>query len=105
MSGKIPAGRMWLAAVVIAIGALAMSSAASALAPTVVYSNLNTVPTTVNGHPDEDTYSAAPFEFPFGGMVEFSHRPGTLKSLTAQVDSFTCEPGVYILENCYTGRP
>jgi hypothetical protein len=102
MSGKIPTGRLGLVAVAIAIGALAMSATASAL--TVVYSNFNTVPSTVNSHPDEDTYSAAPFEFPFGGMVEFSHRPGTLKNLTTQVDSFTCEHGSYNLENCYTGR-
>jgi hypothetical protein len=105
MNGKIPTGRLWLVAVAVAIGALTMSTAASALPPTVVYSNINTVPTMVKGHADEDTYSAAPFEFPFGGMVEFSHRPGTLKNLTAQVDSFTCEHGTYTLENCYTGRP
>jgi len=71
----------------------------------VVYNNFNTVPAKVNEKPNEDTYSAAPFEFPFGGMVEFTHRPGTIKSLTAQVDSFTCEHGTYIYENCYTGRP
>jgi hypothetical protein len=102
MSGKIPTGRIVLVAMVVAIAALTISAAASAL--TVVYSNFNTVPSTVNGHPDEDTYSAAPFEFPFGGMVEFSHRPGTIKNLTAQVDSFTCEHGLYNLENCYTAR-
>jgi hypothetical protein len=105
MSGKIPTGRIGLAAIVVVIAALTISAAASALAPTVVYSNFNTVPANVNGHPNEDTYSAAPFEFPFGGMVEFSHRPGTIKTLTAQVDSFTCEHGVYSLENCFTGRP
>jgi hypothetical protein len=38
-------------------------------------------------------------------MVEFSPRPGTLKSLTTQVDSFTCEHGVYSLENCLTLHP
>jgi hypothetical protein len=105
MSGKIPTGRIGLVAVVVAIAALTISAAASALPLTVVYNNFNTVPATVNSHPNEDTYSAAPFEFPFGGMVEFSHRPGTIKSMTAQVDSFTCEHGVYDLENCYTGRP
>ncbi len=102
MSGKIPTGRIGLVAALVAVGALAMSSTASAL--TVVYSNFNTVPSVVKGHADEDTYSAAPFEFPFGGMVEFSHRPGAIKNLTAEVDSFTCEHGIYSLENCFTAR-
>ncbi len=106
MTGKIPtiAGKL-VAAILLAVGSLAITAGAASAAPaTVVYSNLNTVPATVNGHPNEDTYSAAPFEFPFGGMVEFTHRPGTIKSLTAQVDSFTCEHGVYNLENCYTAH-
>jgi hypothetical protein len=108
MNGMIPVGRIRLtvAAIVCVIAAMAMSVAAASATPAkVVYSNLNTVPAAVNGHPNEDTYSAAPFEFPFGGIVEFSHRPGVLKSLTAQVDSFTCEHGVYQLENCFTARP
>jgi hypothetical protein len=107
MTGKIPAGPVRLAvAIVIAIGALAIGAATASAAPAkVVYSNLNTVPSMVNGKPNEDTYSEAPFDFPFGGMVEFSHRPGVIKSLTAQVDSFTCEHGIYNLENCYTGHP
>jgi hypothetical protein len=107
MSGTIPTGRMRLvAAIVVAIGALASGAAtASAAAPKVVYNNLNTVPTTVNMFPNEDTYSESPFYFPFGGLVEFSHRPGTIKSMTAQVDSFTCEHGLYNYENCYTGNP
>ena len=66
----------------IALAALTMSAAQRARAPAkVVYSNLNTVPATVNGHPNEDTFSAAPFEFPFGGMVEFTHRPGVHQEL------------------------
>jgi hypothetical protein len=106
MHGKIPVSRVRLATVVvaIAIGALAMSATASALKSTVVYSNLNTVPSMVNGHPNQDTYSAAPFEFPFGGEVAFIARPGVIKSLTTQVDSFTCEHGIYSLENCYTAH-
>ena len=108
MTGKAPARRARLAAAVFAGAITVMASAAgtASAAPTkVVYSNLNTVPATVNGKRNEDTYSAAPFEFPFGGMVEFTHRPGTIKGLTAQVDSFTCEHGQYNLENCYTGHP
>jgi len=105
MIGKIPSSRARLVTMAIVIGALAMSAAAASATPaTVVYSNLNTVQPTVNARPNEDTYSAAPFEFPYGGMVEFSHRPGVLKRLTTQVDSFTCEHGIYNLENCYTGN-
>ena len=108
MHGKIPVSRVRLATVAVAIGlcALTMSVAAAGAAPAkVVYNDLNTVAVTVNGHFNEDTYSAAPFEFPYGGMVEFTHRPGVLKGLTAQVDSFTCEHGTYNLENCYTAHP
>jgi hypothetical protein len=106
MSGEMPASviRLAVVAVAIAIGALAMSVSADAAPARVVYSNLNTVPGTVNESPNHDTYSEAPFDFPFGGMVEFSHRPGVIKSLTAQVDSFTCEHGEYQFENCYTGH-
>jgi hypothetical protein len=104
MNGKIPVSRTWRLAVVsvIAVTALAMTAAAASAAGKVVYSDLNTVPAIVNGHPNQDTYSAAPFEFPFGGIVEFSHRPGVIKSMIVQVDSFTCEHGVYQLENCFT---
>ncbi len=106
MNGKIPTSRRWLVvAIAGAVGVMMMSVAAAGAAPArPVYNNLNTVPAMVNGTTDEDTYSAAPFEFPFGGMVEFSHRPGVIRALTADVDSFTCEHGVYQLENCYTAR-
>jgi hypothetical protein len=102
----IPGGRTRsAAATMIAIAGLAIPAATASAAPKrVVYNNLNTVPVTVNGLPDEDTYSAAPFEFPFGGMVEFTKRPGVLKSLTTDVDSFTCEHGQYNLENCFTAK-
>jgi hypothetical protein len=107
MNGKIPTSRRWLGvAIACAVGVMVTNVAAAGAAPArPVYNNLNTVPAMVNGATDEDTYSAAPFEFPFGGMVEFSHRPGVIKSLTADVDSFTCEHGEYQFENCYTGRP
>jgi hypothetical protein len=104
MIGKIPTSRARLAAVAIAFAAAAINVAPASASVKVVYSNFNTVQPTVNGHPNEDTYSAAPFEFPFGGIVEFSHRPGILKSMSAQVDSFTCEHGTYNLENCYTAN-
>ncbi len=108
MNGMIPVSRARLAAmaIVVAVGTLTVSAAAAAASPArAVYSNLKTVPTEVNELPNQDTYSAAPFEFPFGGLVQFSPRPGVIKSLTAQVDSFTCEHGTYIYENCYTGDP
>ncbi|HUB73058.1 MAG TPA: hypothetical protein VL979_03335 [Solirubrobacteraceae bacterium] len=107
MTRKVRAGAaMRAAAAVVTVGLTAALCAATASAAgSIVYNNLNTVPATVNGLPDQDTFSAAPFEFPFGGMVEFSPRPGVIKTLTAQVDSFTCEHGVYNLENCYTARP
>lgn len=106
MTGRIPSTPAKLAvAILIAIGSLAISAGAASAAPAkVVYSDFNTVPPMVNGHPNQDTYSAAPFEFPFGGMVAFTPRPGVIKSLTAQVDSFTCEHGVYSSENCYTAH-
>jgi hypothetical protein len=110
MNGMIPASRMPLAlavaAIVCAIAAMTMGAAVAGAAPArPVYNNLNTVPTLVNGTTDQDTYSAAPFEFPFGGIVDFTARPGIIKDLLAEVDSFTCEHGVYQLENCYTARP
>jgi hypothetical protein len=108
MIGKIPVSRARLAAVAVGVAVAAMTVVASAAiaSPTkVVYSNFNTVPTTVNKLPNQDTYSAAPFEFPFGGLVQFSARPGVLKSLTTEIDSFTCEHGTYNFENCYTGNP
>jgi hypothetical protein len=109
MNGIISVRRMRLtvAAIVCAVAAMTMGAAVAGAAPArPVYNDLNTVPATVNGgRIDEDTYSAAPFEFPFGGIVEFTHRPGIIKNLTADVDSFTCEHGVYQLENCYTARP
>jgi hypothetical protein len=105
MNGKIPTSRIVLAVVAIAVAALTMSAAANALPSKVVYSNLNTVPATVNEHTNEDTFSLYSGYFPAGGMVAFTARPGVLKSLTTEVDSFTCEHGSYNLENCYTVHP
>ncbi|MGA2452782.1 MAG: hypothetical protein ABSG93_04620 [Solirubrobacteraceae bacterium] len=107
MTGKIPTAAVKsAAAVLLAIGSLAITAGgASAALTRVVYNNLNTVAPTVNGLPNEDTYSLDSEHFPVGGMVEFTKRPGVLKSLTTQVDSFTCEHGVYSFENCYTARP
>ncbi|MGD0454446.1 MAG: hypothetical protein ABSB69_12680 [Solirubrobacteraceae bacterium] len=107
MTGKIPrAAVKSVAAVLLAIGSLAVTAGGASAAPTrVVYNNLNTVAPTVKGLPNEDTYSLDSENFPVGGMVEFTKRPGVLKSLTTEVDSFTCEHGVYSLENCYTARP
>jgi hypothetical protein len=110
MTGTIP-GPARLASATVAAGVaviayLAICVGTAGAAPArAVYNNLNTVPATVNGKPNEDTFSLDSENFPFGGMVEFTHRPGVIKSLTTQVDSFTCEHGLYSLENCYTGRP
>jgi hypothetical protein len=94
-----------LTAALVAIGCLAISAAAAS-ATEVVYNNLNTVAPTVNGHPNEDTFSLSPENFPVGGLVEFPHtRDNVLKTLITQVDNFTCEHGSYNLENCYTLHP
>lgn len=88
-------------------GALALMvlGTGAASATEVVYNNFNTVPSTVNGKANTDTYSQDFEGFPFGGMVEFPRaRDNVIKSLSFQVDSFACEHGVYSLENCYTTR-
>jgi hypothetical protein len=105
MTERIPARLARLMAVgLVAIGALAMT-AGSASAAETVYTNFNTVPGLVNGFPNQDTYSLDSEYFPVGGMVEFPRTRATrIKALSAQVDSFTCEHGVYSLENCFTLR-
>lgn len=98
------------ATTLVAIGCLAVSAgAASATTTEVAYNNLNTVPSTVNGLPNEDTFSAYPGYFSsgggFGGLVEFANTQGQLpKTLTTQLDVFACEHGTY-LENCITLKP
>ncbi|HLM85144.1 MAG TPA: hypothetical protein VK272_03035 [Solirubrobacteraceae bacterium] len=105
MTGKIPTRlTIGFLGIVVAIVSLAIGASAAS-ATSVVYNNFNTVPSVVNKFLDQDTYSTPPFEFPFGGMVEFTKRPGAIKSLITQVDSFTCEHGVYNLENCFTANP
>jgi hypothetical protein len=87
------------------IGGASFASSAAA-APEPAYNNLNTVPATVNGKPDEDTYSQDFEGFPFGGQVETVVTNNRLiKALTTQLDAFVCEHGVYSLENCFTQRP
>jgi hypothetical protein len=96
-----------LAAFILVLGCTALLAGnASALTPEVAYNNLNTVPGTVNGHPDTDTYSQDFEGFPFGGMVEtVNTNSRVIKTLTVQLDVFACEHGVYSLENCYTIHP
>ncbi len=95
----------------VALLALAVVSASSAGAVTEVgYNNLNTVPATVNGGPNEDTWSQDYEGFTgagmFGGQIEtVITNSRVVKSLTTQVDVFACEHGEYQLENCYTIKP
>ena len=101
--------RLALAGVFALVCPAAMFAGTSA-ASEVAYNNLNTVPSMVNGKPDEDTYSQDYEGFMAGGMfggqietVQTNKR--TVKSLTTQVDVFACEYGEYQLENCYTIKP
>ncbi len=77
----------------------------------VAYNNLNTVPSTVNGKANEDTYSIPYFDgfnagTGWGGQVQtVITNSRLLKSITSQVDVFACEYGEYQLENCYTTKP
>lgn len=88
----------------LALGSLALTAGAADASPEVIYNNFNTVPATVNGLPNQDTYSSSIFEFPFGGMVELKHTHDRIKSVSIQVDSFSCEVGEYQFENCYSPR-
>ena len=108
MTKRIPTGFAKLVAVaLIATGCLAIAAgAASAATPQVAYNNLNTVPVTVNGFPNTDTYSEDYEFFPMGNQIETVATLGRrVKSLATQLDSFTCEFGVYELENCHTLKP
>jgi hypothetical protein len=106
MSERISARLAMLAApVLVAVACLAAASGASA-ATEVAYNNLNTVPATVNGLPNEDTYSLDYEYFAMGGQIELANTAGHVaKSLTTQLDNFTCEHGIYSSENCYTLKP
>lgn len=98
------------ATTVVAVGCLAISAGVASAAKEVAYNNLNTVAPTVNGLPNEDTYSAYSGDYSsgggFGGLVEIADvQHQQLSAITTQLDVFQCEHGVYSLENCYTGRP
>lgn len=105
MIGRIPKGAARLAVAVLAATSLSAVAAGTASASEVVYDNLNTVAPVVNGLPNEDTLSVPANYFPVGGMVQFANKDRNLKNLTTEVDSFTCEHGLYSLENCYTLHP
>jgi hypothetical protein len=105
MIGRIPKGATKLAVTFLATTALLAVAAGAASATEVIYSNLNTVAPVVNGLPNEDTLSASSTYFPVGGIVQFANKDRGLRKLTTEVDSFTCEYGVYSLENCYTIHP
>jgi hypothetical protein len=91
------------ALLLVVLGTLALTTAAASASTQVAYDNLNTVPATVNGLPNEDTYSLDYEHFPTGGMIELGTTSGRVaRSLTTQLDVFACEHGVYSLENCLT---
>ncbi len=94
-------------AMVLACVAATAAGSASAANTEVAYDNLNTVPSTVNGKTDEDTYSQDYEAFMgggmFGGQVEtVITNSRVVKRLTSEVDVFACESGEYQLENCTT---
>jgi hypothetical protein len=105
MTGRIPRRAARLAVAILAATALLAVAAGAASASEVIYNNLNTVAPIVNGLPNEDTLSASPTYFPVGGMVQFANKDRGLRKLTTEVDSFTCESGLYSLENCRTLHP
>jgi len=88
----------------LAFASLAVAASAASASTEVVYNNFNTVPAEVNGHPNTDTYSAYINYFPFGGMIGINQSQRTLRSLSAEVDSFSCEVGEYQYENCYSPK-
>jgi hypothetical protein len=99
-----------MCASVLACAATVAVGSASA-SPEVAYNNFNTVPSSVNGKPNEDTYSIPYFDgfnagTGWGGQVQtVETNSRVLKSIKSQVDVFTCERGEYQLENCYTIKP
>lgn len=108
MNGMIP-GRTakLLATALLAIGLLCVGTGAASAGAEVIYDNINTVATMVNGHANEDTFSEC-FECnghkSVGGEIELGGTDRTIKSLTTQVDSFLCENyaegGAYNTEGC-----
>ncbi len=102
--------RLLLACAMVLAGSAVASVSSAAASPELAYNNLNTVPATVNGKPDEDTYSQDYEAFMgagmFGGQIETVNTNNRLvKSLETNVDVFACEHGEYQLENCYTTKP
>ncbi len=80
----------------VALAAAALAANAYGMTPETAYNNLNTVAKTVNGMPNEDTYSQDYEGFPFGGQVETADTNSRLiKSLNTQLDVFACESGTY----------
>ncbi len=107
MTERISARLLRLAAAGLTVVAcLALTASAASAMKATAYNNLNTVPATVNGLPDEDTYSLDYEYFPVGKQVETGPtNGGKIASLTTQLDVFACEHGVYSLENCLTLKP
>ena len=107
MTGMIPIGAGKLAVAILATTVLVAVGAGGASAAEVIYNNMNTVPATVNGSPNLDTFSEG-FECcgnkSIGGEIQTAGAARTIKSLAVQVDSFKCEEGVYYFENCRTSR-
>jgi len=106
MTGKIPMSGARLAAmIVVAVSALVAGVPAANATTEVIYNNLNTVPTTVNGMPDQDTFSQS-----YGGggvtsagnVLRFQGYDRRLDKVTAEIDSFKCEKGEYQYENCWS---
>jgi len=89
-----------IAVLLLAACALAVT-ATSAMAREVIYNNENTVAKIKFG--TEDTYSQG-YECcgvtSAGALVKFGNTERSLKTVTAEVDSFKCEYGVYYFENC-----
>jgi hypothetical protein len=110
MSKQLPRRLAVACASVLACAATVAVGSASA-STEVAYNNLNTVPSTVNGKPNEDTYSIPYFDgfnagTGWGGQVQTAGTDSrVLKSITTQLDVFACERGEYQLENCYTIKP
>ncbi len=106
MTGRIQRPFARLGAVALAAIACLGITAAAADASEVAYDNLNTVASTVNGLPNQDTFSLDYEYFATGGMIELgTTRTRVAKTLTTQLDVFACEHGVYSLENCFTLKP
>jgi len=106
MRERIPVRLLGVAAALL-IGVACLGAGASAAgAAEVAYNNLNTVAPTVNGLPNEDTFSLDFEYFATGGQVQLAGPAGRAPiSLKTQLDVFACEHGVYSLENCFTLKP